>query len=310
MHARILTIVVSLIPTLVFAQAPSTAPAAGGASTQPAIEAMSARVIQLSGSASWARVSASGEAGEWTPVKQNDVLPEGSRIRTQVRSRVVLAFGDDTVVVIERATLASIDQFHRAQDTKKVRLGLGHGTIRAGVSETTLRSDMTIETPTATLSKRGTMDFGISYEPSSGRFRVFLNKEGLVEALNRVTGQSGLVRPGQYVTEQMQQWIDTLTVDRWVPVIDTYGLTNAEQVFNSVKNSGFAVVEPGAGGNLLTISSRDFASVIGQQRGPGVNTTPYVTPPPSGNQPIARPEGNFGTGGGTLSLDFKRARVR
>src|SRR5205085_2859087 len=104
------------------------------------------------------------------------------------------------------------------------------------------------ETPTATLSKRGTMDFGISYEPSTGRFRVYLNKEGLIEVLKKTTGQSAVLQPGQYVTDAMRAWIDTLTNDRWVPVIDTVGASNAELVFNQIHESGMAVVEPGYGG--------------------------------------------------------------
>jgi hypothetical protein len=301
---------VSTVATAGFAQAPA-APAGGDAATQPANQPMSARVIQLAGKASYAPATAGGEAGAWKPVKLNDVLPAGSRIRTQVRARVVLAFGDDTVVVIERATLASIDQFHRSADTKRVKLGLGHGTVRAGVAETTLRSDMTIETPTATLSKRGTMDFGISYEPSTGRFRVYLNREGLIEALNKTTGQSQLVRPGQYVTQTMQAWINTLTHDRWVPVVDTYGLTDAETVFNEINESGMAVVEPGEGAYVYGIGGRDLAGALAQSRGPTINFTPLLSPirpGPGPIGPIPRPEGNFGTGSGAFSLQLKRAR--
>lgn len=302
-----LTIVLSvLMGSALYAQAPSTAPAAGGAATQPATEPMSARVIQLAGAASYALANPDGNTSTWNPLKVGDVLPAGARVRTQLRARVVLAFGDDTVVVIERATLASIDQFHRSADTKRVRLGLGHGTIRAGVAETTLRSDMTIETPTATLSKRGTMDFGISYEPSNRRFRIFLDKDGLVEAMKHTTNESRFVRPGQYVTEAMERWINSLSNERWIPVVDTYGLTDAETVFNRLNNSGLATLNPGAGGNILTISSRDFAGVVNGNQGPALNTTPLVTPS-NGSGPIARPEGNFGTGGGALSVAFKNA---
>jgi hypothetical protein len=236
-------------------------------------------------------------------------LPAGSVVRTQLRSKAVLAFGEDSVVVIEPATLANIDQFHRSGDTKKIELGLGHGTLRAGVQETTLRSDMTIETPSATLSKRGTMDFGISYEPSTNRFRIFLAKEGLVEAIHRTSGESRLVRPGQYVTQAMVAWIDTLTHDRWVPVVDTTGLTDAEQIFQTVQSSGLATVQPGDGANRFTIGSRDLAGLAGRTGGTGVSGTPSIPPSPTpGGGAIPRPEGNFGTGSGTLSVLFKSAR--
>lgn len=286
----------------VWAQA--SAPAGGAsAASQPAMEPMSARVIELSGRAQYSLTNDQGSESTWNPLKNGDVLPAGSRIRTQLRARVILAFGDDTVVVIERATLASIDQFHRTADTKRVKLGLGHGTVRAGVAETTLRSDMTIETPTATLSKKGTMDFGISYEPSTTRFRVWLNKEGLVEALNQVSNKSKLVQPGQYVTQAMQHWIDTLTFARWVPVVDTVGLTDSEKIFNSIKDSGMAVVDPGAGGNTYYIGGRDQAPGV---TGPPINFIPIISPPTGGV--IPRPEGNFGTGRSSFSISAKGAR--
>ena len=52
-------------------------------------------------------------------------------------------------------------EFEITADAKVLRMGLGHGAVRGGVAETTLRSDLSIETPTATLSKRGTIGFRI-----------------------------------------------------------------------------------------------------------------------------------------------------
>lgn len=292
----------------------ATRPAADvTAGTQPAIDPLSARVIQLTGNASYALSDGSGAAGEWKPAKVGDVLPAGTRVRTQLRTQLILAFGDDTVVVVERATLASIDQFHRAADTKRVKLGLGYGTVRAGVSETTLRSDMTIETPTATLSKRGTMEFGISYEPSTGRFRVFLNKEGLIEAREKLRGDAQILEPGQYVTQNMMAWIDTLSGARWVAVIDTNGLTGSEKLFNRLNQSGIAVLDPGAGGNLMTMSSRDNGSLAGQnlQNAAMLPLVPLVTPGtpgPGGLIQLPRPEGNFGTGTSGAASSLLRTR--
>ena len=65
------------------------------------------------------------------------------------------------------------------------------------------------------------------------------------------------------------------------------------------------VVEPGEGGNIYGIAGRDQAST---SRGPSINFTPLFTPQPPGGGPIPRPEGNFGTGGGSFSLSLKRAK--
>jgi hypothetical protein len=283
--------------------------AAWGQVTQPSTgtqpskidEAFTAQVITVSGNVSYALLDEKGAPGQWKEAKVGDRLPAGSWIRTQIRSKVGLAFGDDTVVVVDRATLASIDQFHRTGDTKHVRLGLGHGTVRGGVAETTLRSDMTIETPTATLSKRGTIDFGISYEPSTNRFRVYLGGPGLVEALNKLTNDSQLVRPGQYVTQAMIRWIETATFDRWVPVVDTFGMSNAEKMFNAMNDSGTAVVDPGGGANIYGIGGRNAGQTLS-------NNTFNMSPPTPGSTVIPRPEGNFGTGLGQQSSQFKRSR--
>jgi len=287
-----------------WAQPAATQPAmAGGVQTRPAedVDAMSARIVQLAGRVQVARVDAAGEIGSWEDARVGDQLPAGTRIRTRLRSQVVLMFGDASVVLIDRATLASIDQFHRSGDTKFVRLGLGHGAIRAGVAETTLRSDMTIETPTATLSKKGTIDFGIEYEPSSGRFRIFLAREGLVEALNKLTGERRAVLPGQYVTQAMIRWITTATFDRRVALADLFGLTGSEKWFNAMNGSGRGAVEPGGGmqaGNVGPGQGGQTSTGTGSQfTRLGRMTT--ITP-----GAIERPEGNFGTGGAVVPRLF------
>ncbi len=321
-RAAFSVILVGLLASTVAGQSAATRPAEATPGTRPAEadraasqpttfdEAFQARIIKVVGRATYCLVDDAGVAGPWQPARPGDLLPAGTRVRTRLRSKLVLAFGEDAVVVVQALTLASIDQFHRAADSKVVRLGLGHGIVRAGVAETTLRSDMTIETPAATLSKRGTMDFGIQYEPSSQRFRVFLDREGLIQILNKMTEQSRTVRPGQYVTQAMQRWIDTASDDRWVPVVDTVGMTDAEAIFNTLQNTGLGVVEPGGGSTILTFSGRDIgelASALNAQRARG-QAGPTV---PAGNGIINRPEGNFGTGSGLGSGGFfKKRRAR
>lgn len=307
----ILTLLVLGLAGVAIAQAPATQPATEvpPAATQPADvdEVYEARVIQVVNRADYQLVDEQGEPGEWQPAKVNDLLPQGTRVRTLLRSRLTLAFGPDVVTVIEPMTIASIDQFYRAGDTKRVRISMGHGSIRAGAAETTLRSDMTIDTPTATLSKRGTMDFGIQYFPptehgSPGRFRIYLAREGLVEALNKMTDESRAILPGQYITQAMRRWIDTLSEDRWVPVVDTWAMTDAEALFNMLNDSGLSVVEPGGGSEIYKLAGRDvgkLAALINAQRTGFRPIVPSISPP--GQTVFVRPEGNFGTGAGANS---------
>ncbi len=287
------------------AQAQAPAPQPAPAATRPANidEPFQARVVLVSGSVSYSLPGAA-----WQPAKVGDQLPAGTKIRTQIRSRVGLAFGDDAVVVVERATLASIEQFHRTADTKRVALGLGHGTIRASTAETTLRSDMTIQTPTATLSKRGTHNFGISYEPSTQHFRIWIYGQGLVEALNELSMESQFLTAGQYVTQAMIQWILTNTLDRWVKVVDAYGLDDAEKLFNAINESGIGVVEPGEGANIYAMNGRDagqLAAALAAQQ--GLIPLILINQPPTLGV-VTRGEGNFGTGLGGSSSLFKSAR--
>jgi hypothetical protein len=301
--ALILAFVTAPAAALLAQESPANRPTAA---TQPAADAaaapgepMQARVVKLTGQVQYARTDAQGNAGEWQEAKLNDLLPAGTRIRTRLRSKVVLAFGDDSVVLIDRATLASIEQFHRVADTKHVRLGLGHGAVRAGVAETTLRSDMTIETPTATLSKRGTIGFGIEYEPSTGRFRVFLADEGLVNALNKLTGESRDLYPGQYVTQEMIRWIETAVFDRHVALADLFGPDEAEKLFNALHSSGIGVVEPGGGMTTFNVAPLQRANFApGGELLLGAGAIPAVLVPLLGIRSPDRPEGNFGTGNG------------
>lgn len=314
-HVAILAMLVGCLSGFAFGQAPTTLPDAAAVTTQPTKvdESYQARVIKVVGRATYSLSDDQG-ARTWQPAKVGDQLPAGTQVRTSLRSKLVLAFGEDSVVVVQQLTLSSIDQFHRSADTKVVRLGLGHGLIRAGVAETTLRSDMTIETPTATLSKKGTMDFGIQYEPSTGRFRVFLDQDGMIEALNKLTDESRTVLPGQYVTQAMHRWIDTASMDRWIPVVDTFGMTDAEEIFNRLQGTGLGVVEPGGGSTILAFSGRDagrLAAALAAQRVRQQIPTVRLPITLDGRRIIDRPEGNFGTGSGIVSSPlFKKLRRR
>jgi len=271
--------------------------APGVATTRPAgiDEPFQATIVQITGNARYALVDAKGTPGDWREAKVGDRLPAGTQIRTYLRSRVVLAFGDDTVVAVDSATKISIDEFHRAGNTKRVNVGLAHGLVRGGVRETTLRSDMTIRSPTATLSKEGTLDFGMQYDAGTAESFGFLQLQGLVKFTSTLTGQSRYLGPGQYVAQAMIQWVEAL--QQYYPaVIDSFGTTAGEQGFVMNNGSGLGSFEPGGGASTYTITVRGTT--------PGGGQVPTPNPPinpPVGPKLIPRGEGNFGTGGGTVS---------
>jgi hypothetical protein len=270
------------------------------ASTQPAGTgaAFEATAIRVERDVTSASPGPDGKPGAFRPVKVGDRLTTGTLIRTGLRSKVVLTFGDNTVVLIDRVTLASIDEFQRAGDTRHLQLGLGHGLIRAATVETTLRSEMTIASPVATLSKRGTLDFGMRYEAGTGRYTIWLNDRGLVDAYDWLQNTHRTIQPGQYTTQALLRWIETLTLDRHVTVVDAWGTTGTERQFDAFfVGQGRGVVNPGAG-------SGNFTDTFTPSNQPGFNPTgtnnnlSSINRPitPGGPLQIVRPEGNFGTG--------------
>ncbi len=263
----------------------ATRPAADG-------EPMAARVIRVTGNVSHLPPGAADAPEAWKPAGVGDSLPPGTKIRTRLRSSVVLQFGDDTVVGIDRVTLAAIEDFHRSGDTKRMKIGLGYGTVRAAVREATLRSDMTIESPTATLSKRGTIDFGMHYEAGTGQFTIFLNEEGLVEALKFLTGERRTVRPGEFVTAAMLRWVDTAQRIRFTSIQDRFGVTEGEFALEVRSGTGLGGVAPGSGAG--TYGGVRPAGAGGTGGTDLSNYRPGPISPPTGA--LYRPEGNFGTG--------------
>lgn len=216
--------------------------------TRPAeekTEQLKAQVVSVAGTASWAPAAASPtDKQAWKAVQVGDEYDAGTQIKTSLRSAVVLTFGDDTVVKIERMTLASIDQFHKSATTKTTRLGLGYGAVRAGVAEGALRSDFVVDSPVATLSKRGTDGIYFYQEPRTGRFVISLARAGELEILHRIRQQLRLLRRGENVTQRLLDFILRSQIDRNFHFF-TGGLTNAELRFEMRNTTGLSILNPG-----------------------------------------------------------------
>lgn len=221
---------------LLAAQSPSTTPVAAKAGPT---ERLSAECLSVKGSVQWAPIGARAtDKDAWKPVKQGERYHDGIQIRTGLRSAVVLKFGDDTVAKVDRVTLAAIGEFHRTGDVKRIRFGLDYGAIRAGVAEEVgeLRSDLEIDAPSVTLSKRGTWDFELRVERGTGRFEARLADRGLVEVLQKATGRTRQIRPQQWVNQAMKAWVETAKFDREIVVADAFSQT-AEELLAYIRNS-------------------------------------------------------------------------
>jgi len=201
--------------------------------------------------------------------------------------------------VIDSASRTIISECYKTQDTKRVRIGVGYGRIRAGVAEGGLKSDFTVDSPVATLSKRGTWNFGMFYERGTDRFEVFLLDRGLVEAINEITGQRRGLLPKESVTNAMRRWGTESQIQRNVPIPDLLGQGDVEVVFNRLKQDGLGVLDPDSGKSVLDLSTsfaqNEFARTL-RGRMP-------TLPVHSGARQLTRLEGFFGTGRGDQLVD-------
>lgn len=267
--------------------------AAAEPETQPADRTpITARVLEVRGDVKHAPL----ESDDWQPCQVDEEYPEQTVILTGVRSSIKLQVGDDdtyTAVVIEPVSRTIISEACHTADTKRVRIGVGYGRMRAGVAEGGLKSDFTVDSPVATLSKRGTWNFGLFYERSTDRFEIFLLDQGLVDAFSKLTGQQRTVLPREVVTQAMRRWADEAQFRINVPMTDILGQSDIAVAFNTLDQSGLRVLGPEGGqAVLLDLSSSgaqtQFADLVR-------NRLP-MTPLPTG--PRVRPEGYFGTGRG------------
>jgi hypothetical protein len=259
---------------------------------------MVAEVIEVSGDVAWAPAGTSAlDTKGWTPVRPGDRLDPGSLIRTGIKAHVNLRFGESTYLSIRRMTLASISAAYRSATEETTRIGLGYGAVRGTSSESTVRSDVVIDTPTATLAKKGTRGFEIFVEWGTGGFNIALADEGLVEAIQKFRSgraRSRLLRPGESVNERSiaNTWFQQAHFARSSNPFGKVGLTDADAAFAADHPGGLGVLAPGSGSEATNLAQRDQSGGFTATpiSNPGDQFVPTVTP-----TRVRRPEGNFGT---------------
>ena len=176
-----------------------------------------------------------------------------------------------------------------------MRVGVGYGRIRAGVAEGGLKSDFTVDSPVATLSKRGTWGFTLFYERDTDYFDIGLTDRGLVEAINKLTRERRTVNPKELVTSAMRMWLSQAQFERNVSIVDILGQEDIDVAFNRLKQNGLGVLQPGGGEAVVLNLSNEMA------RGRFADLARRSLPPmllPPGTRRPAQPEGYFGTGRG------------
>ena len=296
----LLAIILGLTPAAAAQDAP---PAAKQPQSQPAQqpaerEPIQTKVIEVVGDVQHKPLG----KGDWQPCKNGDSYPQRTMIRTGVRSSIKLQIGAEepyTAMVIESVGLVILSEAYKTSNTKRVRVGVGYGRVRAGVAEGGLESDFTIDSPVATLSKRGTWNFALYFERATQRFEISLLDRGLVDAINKVRGKTITILPGEAVTQAMRTWLDEAQIRRNVAIADLLGQGDVDVAFNRLRQDGLGVLDPGSGSRvLLNLSSRfaqvEFKAAVLENMQESI----IVLPPPGQAPPIFRPEGFFGTGRG------------
>ncbi|MCZ6681751.1 MAG: hypothetical protein O7B26_01130 [Planctomycetota bacterium] len=287
-------IILSIVAAPALAQAPADpkVPAKAVDAKQ-----LSYQVIAITGKVRVAKFGADPQSDVgWRPVKKGELLGRGLQILTSMRSKLKLAAYPNkppTVILIEQLSLVGINDLRFEGGAAKSRLGLGYGAIRAGVAEGEIRSDMKIECPTATLSKKGTDIFRFEYRNNRWSMSLSPLGRGQIRAIqNRYSGivggrrwTSGSMRtrnvfPGQLVTQAMARTIDTTAFSRNINVQDAFGLQDIEIKLLELYGNGRGVRL--LGGNAIDVQNPNQGSQLtgaGQMststdmgRATGVNT--------------------------------------
>jgi hypothetical protein len=265
-----------LLTCLLLAACPLYAQTEPVPATQPVAEVaapegtpVDAQVIEVKGRAQHAPAgTAVTDTAAWQPVQMNDRYPAGTLIRTGLGSHVILRFGQEepyTVVLVERMTLANIAALYKTATEKVSQVHVNYGAVRGGVSEGGLRSSFVVDSTVATLTKRGTWGFRMFIERGTGRYVISLADDGMIQALNRLTGQRQNLYSGQYVNEAMIRWVEQTTFDRLITMQDRFGLTAEELRFKSFNDTGLAVLSPGPNPSTYEAGRPGYQRYVSQQ---------------------------------------------
>jgi hypothetical protein len=205
------------------------------------------------------------DADAWKPVEVGDTLSQGMQVETGLGSELILRIGDEepyTELKVGRQSLISLDLLFKTTARKASLVTLGHGEVTIAVDEGGLHSDFVVDTPVATLSKRGTNGLYFRYVPlvhdveagiletGSGLGYLFRKRDGRGQAFGR----------GQHTNLNLPPLTETLRRGRLVNFLDPSALRGWDVIFNFRQgNTGF--------GALVAAEGSGFLSEIGRLPG-------------------------------------------
>lgn len=243
----------------------------------------------------------------WFTPKKGDRLGAGLQLRVPLRGRVKLSAvpaDPPTVILVESMSNISISELAFKNGVATSRIKLGYGAIRAGVVESGTRSDMEIEAPTATLSKKGTDIFRFEYHDN--RFTMSLTEQGRGKllAMQNQSGRTGVPRfvtAGQFVTQNLVRAIDNVQFDRTININDQFGLIGNDKLFTLLNDhGGLAFLLPN-GNNAGSLTNGQTGQTDTQKNGlksPNQNANNVVSAV-AAQTPVLN-GGAFGIGQGNL----------
>lgn len=307
--------------------AQNTTPAQTNAAAAPVKAAQELRyqVVEVAGVVRAAAIGVDPKSpAGWHPVQVGEFITAGMQINTTFRAKVKLVMvpaDPPTVIMIERMTLVQFSELRYEAGAAKARIELGHGAVRAGVAEGSVRSDMQIASPAAVLSKKGTDIFRFWYYNGNDWGMSLSDRgRGLIQAIQLKQGgmtggglggfNSRFVRPGQSVNQEMLRTIETELFNRFVNVNELFGLTNGDIQLISLWGNGINI--RGLNGDIIKlrdITGRDIGldqmKTKEQLLTAGVDglrlfqNLPFQT---RDNRPRGNNGGDFGIGQGTVPV--------
>jgi len=242
-----------LVAALCATTAAQTRPAAttAPAATQPAGTPLTVTVKEVTGSAQRTTIDLHARPDAkctWVALRAGERLGENTIIRTGFRTRVVLAFADNSRVVIDKATKVGIGRFRKAGPVTRTRLGIKYGSIRANVERARGPNDFRVACPVAVFAVTGTGgrmaytgDFGFALTGDHGSW---------------ATG-SGARHRGTRGTEKVNATFVRniyLVQNTWRPFLGPAGLSRNEQRSQFFLGGGRGIIGfdgAGQGGRVL-----------------------------------------------------------
>jgi hypothetical protein len=136
----------------------------------------------------------------WRPAKAGDRIPQSTIISTGFKSMALLAVGNSTLTV-RPLTRLSLEALIKQENTESVNIGLQTGRVRVDVKPPAgTRADITVQSPIATASVRGTEfemspvtlrvhDGNVLYRSAGENARTVMVREGQRAQVDSTSGK-------------------------------------------------------------------------------------------------------------------------